>query len=129
MSAVKQITDEDLKAQALRLGARVVLSDGRVFNAEGRVGTYKAKAPKLLTPPQPIEPPGNDRLEKLLQALLVQMAKEPPVMPEIPAPVVTVQPAPPANVVVNAAPVSWKFTFDRNESGTIRSITATPVKE
>jgi hypothetical protein len=24
-------------------------------------------------------------------------------------------------------PTSWKFTFERNESGTIRSITATPT--
>jgi hypothetical protein len=53
----------------------------------------------------------------------VVMPEQPPPTVVVEPPQITVQPAP----VPVVKPTSWKFTFERNESGTIRSITATPT--
>lgn len=117
--------DETLKDLALRMGGTVRLSNGEVFNSSGSRGVYKRPAEVRVEKPDP----SNEILRAILELLQKQRAPQ-LVMPEIPAPMVTVgapqvtvQPAP----VVAPQPCSWKFTFERNESGTIRSITATPT--
>lgn len=113
-----------LKALALSMGGTVRLPNGEVFNAAGQRGQYKSGEVKTSTP---------DPNQEILRAILQLLQNQQPtkvVMPDIPAPVVNVE-AP--NITVQPAPVeapqprSWKFTFERNESGTIRSITATPT--
>lgn len=117
--------DDAIKALALRMGASVRLSNGQVFNADGSRGVLtKPAEPRIESPPSP-----DEMLARIAELLAKQQAPS-VVLPEIPAPVVnveaphvTVQPAP----VPTVRPVSWTFTFERNESGTIRSITATPT--
>lgn len=118
-------TEETLKELALRLGASVRLSNGETFNASGSTGRL-AKAP----PPAKVEKPaqGDELLAKIVELLATRQAINVAV-PELPQPNVVVEPphvvVQPAPVVV-PKPVSWKFTFERNDNGTIRSITATP---
>ena len=124
--AKQDTNDEAIKALALRMGASVRLSsNGEVFNASGSRGTVTKPAEVVESKPPAVE--------ELLAKVVEMLAKQQPsnvIVPELPAPNVlveapqiTVQPAPVPVVV----PTSWKFTFERNESGTIRSITATPT--
>lgn len=123
--ASKAANDDAIKALALRMGAAVRLSNGETFNAGGtRAKVVKAPETKVEAPPA-----SYDLLERIVEMLSQQKTPQ-VVMPELPppnvvveAPQVTVQPAP----VPVVTPTSWKFTFERNESGTIRSITATPT--
>lgn len=122
--AAKADNDQTLKALALRMGASVRLSNGETFNASGSRGMLKEPAAVVVEKP----PAADELLQRIAEMLAKQQAPQ-VVMPELPAPNVvvnspeiTVQPAPVPVVV----PRSWKFTFERNESGTIRSITATP---
>lgn len=115
--------DESLKSLALRMGASVRLSNGEVFNAEGTRTRFKDE------PARPQVDGQTELLKAILQLLSRPQASPQVVMPELPAPTVVVQPA---EVHVQPAPQNqkphgWKFTFERNESGTIRSITATPT--
>lgn len=122
--ASKAANDDAVKALALRMGASVRLSNGETFNAGGsRAALVKAAETQVETPPA-----SDELLHRILEMLANQKAPQ-VVVPELPAPTVvvsppeiTVQPAPVPMVV----PRSWKFTFERNESGLIRSITATP---
>jgi hypothetical protein len=122
--ASKADNDEALKALALRMGASVRLSNGETFNASG--SRESRKRAEVVD----IRPPATDELLHKIVEMLAKQQAPTVVVPEMPppqvvveAPQVTVQPAPVPKVV----PVSWKFTFERNESGTIRSITATPT--
>lgn len=123
--AAKQSNDDAVKALALRMGASVRLANGETFNASGSRGVLKEPAAAVVEKP----PASDELLAKIAEMLAKQQAPQ-LVMPELPAPNVmveapqiTVQPAP----VPVVQPTSWKFTFERNESGTIRSITATPT--
>lgn len=121
----KAANDDAVKALALRMGASVRLANGETFNASGSRGT--------ITRPAEVQvhaPPATDELVQRIAEMLAKQKAPQVVIPELPAPTVvveapnvTVQPAP----VPVVSPVSWKFTFERNESGTIRSITATPT--
>lgn len=121
----KANNDDAVKALALRMGASVRLSNGETFNASGtrdlrvKQGEVKEQA----------APAGNELLQRIVEMLAKQSTPR-IVMPETPPPTVVVEPpqitVQPAPVPV-VTPVSWKFTFERNESGTIRSITATPT--
>jgi hypothetical protein len=120
--ASKDTNDEAIKALALRLGASARLTNGETFNAAGIRRATSPSAPK----PQPEVKPQDDPLMAKVVAMLekMQTPAPAPVQQVVPAPDVIVQPA----QVVMPAPVSWKFTFERNDNGTIRSITATPNK-
>lgn len=117
--------DSALKALALRMGASVRLSNGELFNSTGDRVTALVETP--------VEGIKEDRTEQILQSICDLLANQKPpnvVVPQasppqvvVEAPKITVQPTPVPKVV----PTSWKFTFERNESGTIRSITATPT--
>lgn len=118
--------DLAIKALALRMGASVRLSNGETFNASGSRGTVTQPAEVVESPAAP----ATDELVARIAELLAKQQAPKIVLPDIPAPNVvveaphvTVQPAP----VPVVTPTSWKFTFERNESGTIRSITATPT--
>lgn len=125
---MSQLNDEDLKAHALRLGAKVVLSDGRVFNASGAVGNYRPKRAAAPAPAAPSAPAATAGMEELVAAIRALTDRPAPAAPEMPAAQITVQPATPSVVVNSATPVSWKFTFQRNDNGTIATIIATPVE-
>lgn len=119
----KVANDAALKALALRMGGSVRLSNGEVFNASGERGVVPPEVH------QEKPDPTHELLRSIAEMLQKQQAPK-VVVPDLPAPnivveapQVTVQPAP----VQQPRPVSWKFTFERNESGTIRSITATPT--
>lgn len=123
--AAKQSNDDAVKALALRMGASVRLANGETFNASGSRGVITRQAE--VAEQKPVAA-ADELLGKIAEMLAKQQA---PVVhvPELPAPTVmveapqiTVQPAP----VPTVTPRAWKFTFERNESGTIRSITATP---
>lgn len=114
--------DEDL---ALELGAKLVRKDGSVFNAAGRSGVSRLPVNRQSAPPPPQpEPPPHPApdnsalLEKLVQMLALMQQPQPQAAPEIniPAPVVTVQPA--------AKVLEWDFTFSHNPDGSIKSIKA-----
>ena len=123
--ASKADNDKALKALALRMGASVRLSSGETFNASGSRGQLKEPAEIVVEKPAA----ADELLQRIAEMLARQQAPQ-VVMPELPAPNVTVESP---QVIVQPAPVpvvtptSWKFTFERNESGTIRSITATPT--
>jgi len=120
----KANNDDAVKALALRMGASVRLSNGETFNASGtrdmRVRQAEVKETRA---------PADDQLLQRIAEMLAKQQAPRIVMPETPPPTVVVEPpqitVQPAPVPV-VTPVSWKFTFERNESGTIRSITATP---
>lgn len=123
--ASKANNDDAVKALALRMGAVVRLSNGETFNASGeRDLRVRQVAPQ-------VKEVSNASSEDLIQRIAEMLAKQQPhiMVPEQPPPTVVVEPpqitVQPAPVPV-VQPVSWKFTFERNESGTIRSITATP---
>ena len=107
------------------MGATVRLSNGEMFNASGS----REKVRKAEVKVEQQAHPTDELMAKIVELLSKQQAPQ-VVMPQIPAPHVNVEPA---QVIVQPAPVpvvkptSWKFTFERNESGTIRSITATPT--
>lgn len=111
------IPETDLEAFAAEFGASVEDDAGRVFNALERPVAKVAK---------PIEKPAPNPVEDALKALLEQAQKPLEVHLQAVAP-------PPAKVFLRAppvqAPVSWRFTFERNADGTIREILATPAKE
>lgn len=123
--AAKQSNDDAVKALALRMGASVRLANGETFNASGSRGVV-TRSPEVGA--RKDVPATEELLGKIAEMLARQKA---PVvqMPEQPAPTVVVNPP---EITVQPAPIpvvtprSWKFTFERNESGTIRSITATP---
>lgn len=123
--ASKAANDDALKALALRMGASVRLANGETFNAAGSRSTLVTQAETKVE-----APPANEELLQRIAEMLAKQKAPQVVIPELPAPSVvveapqvTVQPAP----VPVVTPTSWKFTFERNESGTIRSITATPT--
>ena len=117
----------DLEDLALELGASVRGPDGKVFNSAGRAGA--TRLPKVEAAPAAPVVRESDMSAKLMQMMAELMARQQaaPVVnvPEVkvPAPTVVVQPA------EKAAPCSWKFSFERNRDGSIKSITASPVKE
>lgn len=118
-------SDESLKKLALQMGASVRLSNGEVFNSSGTRGEYKPPGEPRVEKPDP-----NQQILRAIYELLQSQRAPQMVMPEIPAPIVHIEPP---QITVQPAPVElpqprgWKFTFERNESGTIRSITATPT--
>lgn len=106
-------TPEEL---ALELGGTIKRADGTVFNSAGRSGVYRL--------PKRAEPPPQDPMAAVLEKMTELLARPAPA-PEIPAPVVHVQPAAPA-----AKPIlAWAFTFERNADGTIKTIRARATKD
>jgi len=119
----KANNDDAVKALALRMGASVRLSNGETFNASG-TRDLRVKQAEV-----EVKQSSQDDLVKRIVEMLAKQSTPRIVVPETPPPTVVVEPpqitVQPAPVPV-VTPVSWKFTFERNESGTIRSITATP---
>jgi hypothetical protein len=122
MALKNSTADEDL---ALELGAKLVRTDGSIFNAGGRVGVTRLpinKAPVPVTPPVPQPPPqDNSAMLQVLQLMVEKMQPQPTPEFNIPAPVVTVQPA--------QRVLDWTFDFSRNPDGTIKSIRARATQE
>jgi hypothetical protein len=109
-------TPEEL---ALELGGKIKYADGTVFNSAGRSGVHRLPKPVAVPQPAPVVAPQQDNSE-LLAKVVALLAREQPaaVAPavNVPAPVVTVQPAPRV--------LDWTFTFEHNRDGSIKSIRA-----
>lgn len=99
------VSEKSISSLAFELGAAVEFDGGRVFNASGIKGELPSRAKPT--------PPADDWNRKLLEKLVDAASK-----PE--QPVVIQHPATPAR------PVEWTFVFNRNNDGTLKSITAKP---
>lgn len=102
-----KVSHDALKRLSMELGATLELPGGKVFNSAGEKGFHSVAKPK----PAPV-----DNTQKLLEQLILLAGKP---ATAVPAPQVTVS-------VPEKKPVSWKFDFERNPDGTIKSITANP---
>lgn len=107
-----EVSNQQLKALSLELGATVELPGGKVFNASGVKGEPPVSRPKQQV----------DYMQQLLSQLVSLASAPKPEPVSVPAPNVTVQ-------VPEAKQTSWRFSFVRNEDGTIKDIIAKPVKE
>lgn len=129
--AIRLSSQYRLEDLALKTGATVEYGDGRKFNTTKIRGRKVAKQQESEpSPPQePIIPAAEPRQEftaEMFQQLLALLNRPVEVrLPEIPAPQVTVAtPEQPTS-----KQVSWSFEFERNPNGTIKRISATPIKE
>lgn len=110
--------EDDLEDLALELGATVEYASGEVFNSAGNKSRRKSVEAKQVV--------DRDAVLVALLAQVVELVKRP----------AQVNVAPP-NVVVNPSKVllqsqkksGWTFAFDRNNDGSIKSITAHPLTE
>lgn len=130
MTVHKLSTLSNLEDLALELGASVRYEDGRVFNSSARSGVRRLPAqPPAPTPaPAPVPvavTPKEDSHAALLQKVVELLARPQPTitLPEFKFPAPVAAPVPPA---VAAKPVVWRFDFERNYDGTLKSITAKP---
>ena len=108
---MKNVQDDDLEDFALEFGGTVDDETGRVYNSAGNRAVRHASK----VAPDPDEP------MRQLIAQVAELAKR-PVQVSVAAPAVTVQ----SPKAIAHKPTAWTFEFERNNDGTIKSITASP---
>ena len=116
--ATLNLDPSQLESYALESGATLRRANGEVFNSAGRKGVFRLPEHASAKP----EPPATDN-SSLVGALVEAIAR----IPQPPAPVINVLPAPVVSSEKKA--VRWKFSFSRDANGLTREIVANSTSE